>query len=309
MTISLVTGGAGFIGSHLVEALVQRGDVVRILDDFSTGDEKNLAQVSSSVEIVRGDLREPQILARAVRGVDTIFHHAAQISVAESMLKPLECIDVNVTGTHRLLDAAAHAGVRRVMIASSAAVYGENQNLPLDENEPVCPMSPYAASKSMDETLAGLYTRSYSLDVVCLRYFNVYGPRQNPNSPYAAAVPIFIRELMQGNSPRIYGDGLQTRDFVYVGDIVRANLTAAQHPDAPGKVFNICSGERVTILDIVNTLSRFIPGSRRPVFEEARPGEIRHSHGCPERAKQELGFTVATTLADGLQQTYQWSCR
>lgn len=309
MAIQLVTGGAGFIGSHLVQALVQRGDQVRILDDFSSGNEKNLADVISAVEIIRGDLRDPDLLVRAVKGVDTIFHHAAFISVAESMMKPRECLDVNVTGTHLLLNSAAQAGVRRVMIASSAAVYGENQNLPLCETEPACPMSPYAASKYMDETLAGLYTRSYSLGVTCLRYFNVYGPRQNPNSPYAAAIPIFIREMHQNRPPKVFGDGQQTRDFVQVRDVVRANLMAAENPAAAGGVFNICSGQKVSILDLLETLSSLLPNSPAPVFTAERKGEIHHSQGCPHLAEQVLGFSAEISLEDGLRETCQWACQ
>jgi nucleoside-diphosphate-sugar epimerase len=308
MTTSLVTGGAGFIGSHIVEALVKRGDTVRVLDNFSTGTMSNLSHLESEIEILRGDLRDPQVIANAVRDVDLVFHHAALISVAESMQKPLDCLDINVSGTYQLMDAAARAGVKRMLIASSAAVYGDSQKLPLKEDTELKPLSPYAASKQMDETLAGLYTRSFGLDVVCLRYFNVYGPRQNPDSPYAAAIPIFIRELKNGASPEIFGDGLQTRDFVFVADIVRANLMAMQHPAAPGKIFNICSGEKVTILEIIQTLSSLIPGSRKPVYKEPRSGEIYHSHGDPSQAKQILGFSPVTSLKDGLMQTIEWFC-
>lgn len=242
MAVSLVTGGAGFIGSHIVRALLARGDQVKVLDNFSTGKHANLAGLEGALEIIEGDLRDVSLVRDTVRGVDTIFHHAAFISVPLSMEDPGTCFDINVHGTANLLESARHARVRHVVLASSAAVYGDSENHPLNENEPLTFLSPYAASKHANESYANLYTRISETRVTALRYFNIYGPRQSPDSAYAAAIPIFARRMMDGKVPVIYGDGLQSRDFVFVGDVVRANLLASQNESAAGCVFNICTG-------------------------------------------------------------------
>src|SRR5512133_1427958 len=244
----LVTGGAGFIGSHIVRALLEQGDFVRVLDNFSTGKRENLAGLN--VEICEGDLRDTSKVAEAVQSIDYVFHEAAFVSVPQSMDDPLPCFEINQRGTEYLLEAARKAGVKRVVLASSAAVYGDLETMPLEEQFSLRPLSPYAVSKRVDELYAEMYTRSFGLDVVALRYFNVYGPRQRPDSMYAAAVPIFTRRLIDGKPITIYGDGGQTRDLVYVGDIVRANLVASEHPAAPGQVFNICSGDEIRIIDL-----------------------------------------------------------
>src|SRR5512138_1109245 len=251
----LVTGGAGFIGSHIAGALLEQGASVRVLDNFSSGKRENLDAILTPatrdrLHVLEGDLRDAAQVAEAVRGVDVVFHEAAFVSVPDSMLKPQECFDVNVLGTHLLLEEARNAGVRRVVIASSAATYGDSDALPLAEETPARPLSPYAASKSADELFAAMYTQAFGLQVAALRYFNVFGPRQRPDSMYAAAVPIFISRRLQGKPVTIFGDGLQTRDLVYVGDVVRANLVAAQHESAPGQVFNVCTGQEITVLDL-----------------------------------------------------------
>jgi UDP-glucose 4-epimerase len=300
----LVTGGAGFIGSHIVRALLQQGDFVRILDNFSTGKRENLAGLD--VEIVEGDLRDKTTLTHAVRDIEIVFHEAAFVSVAQSMEDPLPCFEINQRGTEFLLEAARKAGVKRVVLASSAAVYGDSDVLPLEEDFALRPLSPYAVSKRVTELYAELYTRSFGLEVVALRYFNVYGPRQRPDSMYAAAIPIFTRRLIDGKPITIYGDGGQTRDLVYVGDIVRANLMAAAHPAAPGLVFNICSGDEICIIDLVEGLMDLFPDAPAPEFRPARPGDIYRSVGSPARAQRVLGFKAETFLADGLKAVVDW---
>ena len=254
MTTSLVTGGAGFIGSHIVRALLERGDKVRILDNFSTGKRENIAALD--VKLIEGDIRDQKTLTASLVDVDLVFHQAAFVSVPASMQTPNACLDVNVSGTAMLLEAAQKANVQRVVFASSAAVYGESDAFPLTEEVPPQPtMSPYAASKRVDEIYAQLFTQSFGLDVTALRYFNVYGPRQAPDSQYAAAVPIFISRMMNNEVVTIHGDGGQTRDLIYVGDVARANLMAASSPEAAGEIFNICTGKETSILNLVESLA------------------------------------------------------
>ena len=304
MTTSLVTGGAGFIGSHIVRALLERGDKVRILDNFSTGKWENVAALD--VEIIEGDIRDADAVAASLVDVDLVFHQAAFVSVPLSMQTPGACFDVNVRGTGSLLEAAREAGVRRVVLASSAAVYGDSEAMPLDEETPLNPMSPYAASKRINEIYAQLYTQSLDLDVTALRYFNVYGARQTPDTAYAAAVPIFIRRMLDGKPVTIYGDGGQTRDLIYVGDVVRANLMAASSDAAAGKIFNICTGSETRILDLINALLEIFPNAPQPTFDEPRAGDIYRSVGSPLKAKEIFGFEARAALLDGMKTTAEW---
>ena len=306
MPTSLVTGGGGFIGSHLVDALLARGDVVRVLDNFSTGKRENLKHNIEKIQLLTGDLRDSEVLREAVQGVDYIFHQAAFVSVPQSMEDPDSCFDINVNGTGKLLAAARTAGVKRVVLASSAAVYGENEAVPLSEDEEPDPLSPYAASKSINEIYARLFTKHLGLNVVALRYFNVYGPRQNPASDYAAVVPIFIKILEDEGEPVIFGDGLQTRDFVYIADVVQANIQASESVKAPGKVFNICSGQEISLLDLLEKLSTIYNRKILPSFQEARPGDIYRSLGNPNKARDILEFSSATSIIDGLDETAAW---
>lgn len=307
----LVTGGAGFIGSHIAYALRKQGASVRILDDFSSGTRENLlpalhVEPHAGLEIVEADLRDPAAVKLALRGIETVFHEAAFVSVPGSLADPVACYDVNCTGTLNLLEAARRHGVRRVVLASSAAIYGDQPDLPLSEMTSPRPLSPYAASKLVDETYAVMYSRSMGLEVCALRYFNVYGPRQRPDTPYAAAVPIFIRSLLDRKPPTIFGDGGQSRDLIYVGDVVRANLLAADHSAAAGQVFNICTGRKTRILDLVATLSELIPDSPLPLFDAPRKGDIYESLGSPEKARAMLGFSGLTSLRAGLEETIKW---
>ncbi len=306
MTASLVTGGAGFIGSHIVRTLLARGDRVRILDNFSTGKWENLTGVKDDIEIIQGDLRDQSAVTQATSGIEYIFHHAAFVSVPLSVEDPQGCFDVNVQGTVNLLESARHDGVSRLVLASSAAVYGESDAYPLGESGETMSYSPYAASKRVNEIYADLYTRTGEMGVTALRYFNVYGPRQSPDSHYAAAIPIFSRLLLDGKQPVIYGDGLQSRDFVFVGDVVRANLMAASTPAAAGRVMNICTGAEISIMDLITVLRKLMTDAPEPVFEAPRPGDIYRSVGDNTLAQQVMAFVPQTDLMAGLAQTVEW---
>lgn len=299
----LITGGAGFIGSHIARALLEQGADVRVLDNFSSGKRENLTGLD--VELLEGDLRNASIVTRAVRGVEVIFHEAAFVSVPESMEKPQECLDVNVTGTSMLFEAARKAGVGRVVIASSAAVYGDSDAMPLVENTPLKQLSPYAVSKRIDEMYAELFTNQFGLEVAALRYFNVYGPRQRPDSMYAAAVPIFIRRMLDNKPITVYGDGGQTRDLINVRDVVQANLLASQHPAAPGQIFNVCTGVETRILDLLDILCELFPNAPKHVHAETRAGDIYRSIGTPKKIKDTLGFDPKVTLAEGLKEAVE----
>ncbi|MCW5875610.1 MAG: NAD-dependent epimerase/dehydratase family protein [Anaerolineales bacterium] len=301
----LVTGGAGFIGSHLVAALVARGDDVRVLDNFSTGSAANLAGLEGRIDVHEGDLRDPARVAAAVEGVETILHEAAFVSVPQSLEAPADCYATNVDGSIHLLEAARRAGVARVVLASSAAVYGNVSQMPLSEAGPTESLSPYAASKYMSETLAGLYTAAYGLPVTALRYFNVYGPRQSPDSAYAAAIPRFIQRLAAGQPPTVFGDGTQTRDFIFVGDVVRANLLAAEAPTAAGRAINVCSGAETSLRDLLDGLYGFFSDAPGAEFAAPRAGDVPRSLGDPTLAAELLGFRAEVSLQDGLRQCVQ----
>jgi UDP-glucose 4-epimerase len=299
----LITGGAGFIGSHIVRALLKQGAEVRVFDNFSSGKRENLGGLD--IEIIEGDLRDASRVAEAVRDVEIIFHEAAFVSVPESMEKPQECFDVNITGTSTLFEAARKAGVKRAVIASSAAVYGDSTAMPLIEDTPLKQLSPYAVSKRVDEMYAELYTRSFGFEVVALRYFNVYGPRQRPDSMYAAAVPIFIRRLLDNKPITIFGDGGQSRDLINVRDVVQANLLAARHPDAPGQIFNVCTGVETRLLDLLDILYGIFPNAPMHIHAEPRAGDIYRSIGTPKKAMNILEFRPQVTLAEGVKEAVE----
>ena len=307
MTKVLVTGGAGFIGSNLAAVLLTRGETVRVLDNFSTGRRENLEGLDKSgLEVVEGDLRDPCVVKDALRNIDLVFHEAAFVSAPLSLREPRTCYEINVRGTENLLEAAQQAGVRRIVLASSAAIYGDSTQFPLDEESRLQPLSPYAASKAINEISAGMYTRSFNLEVVALRYFNVYGPKQSLESEYAAAIPIFIRQLMDGKPITIYGDGEQTRDLVFIEDVVQANLLAASSKKAAGEYFNVCSGQEISMLQLVQILQE-ITGHRSDLrFEAARPGDILRSTGRPDKARSLLGFLPKVALRAGLKRTLDW---
>ncbi|MCI0609857.1 MAG: SDR family NAD(P)-dependent oxidoreductase [Anaerolineae bacterium] len=307
----LVTGGAGFIGSHITRKLLEQGSSVRVLDNFSTGERENVEELTrqfngNQLEVLEGDVRDASLVKEVVRGVDVIFHEAAFVSVSQSMDEPQECFDVNITGTSLLFDAARKSGVRRAVIASSAAVYGESDALPLVEETPLQPLSPYAVSKRVDEMYAELFTNAFGFEVVALRYFNVYGPHQRPDSIYAAAVPIFARRLLDGKPVTIFGDGGQTRDLINVHEVVRANLIASEHKNAAGKVFNICTGVETRLLDLLEVLHELFPDAPQPEFAAPRAGDIYRSVGSPQKAMDIMNFRAQVSLADGLKETVDW---
>ncbi len=299
---ALVTGGAGFIGSHLVDALLDSGHAVRVLDDLSTGAREN---VNSSAEFLEGDVAAADIAAAAVADVEVVFHQAALGSVARSVENPLATDHVNVHGSLAILEAARRAGVRRVVAASSSSVYGGVAPLPSPETHPPAPKSPYAVTKVTLEHYARVYAELLGLETVCLRYFNVFGPRQRSDSAYAAVVPLFIEALRTGARPTIHGDGLQRRDFTYVGDVARANLLAAT-ADASvcsDRVYNIAGGQRATVLDLLGAIGRILDVTSDPVHDEPRSGDVRDSEADLTAAARDLAYRPTVTLEDGLRIT------
>jgi nucleoside-diphosphate-sugar epimerase len=307
--ISVVTGGAGFIGSHLCEKLLERGDRVRIIDNFSSGKASNVSALRGlhpgRLEIFEADIRDRSLVEEIMAGADFVFHQAAVVSVQKSVDDPIETDSVNVGGTVKVLEAARRARVRKVVMASSTAVYGNSEELPKRENMPVQPLSPYAASKYSAEMYGAVFSTLYNLPVVCLRYFNVFGPRQDPASEYAAVVSKFIDRLLAGQPPVIRGDGEQTRDFVFVTDVVRANLLAAEGP-ASGVSLNIASGERYSLNSLVLILNELLGGGTEPVYAPARLGEVRHSQADVSSALAILGYQPKVSLREGLQRTIEW---
>jgi nucleoside-diphosphate-sugar epimerase len=300
----LVTGGAGFIGSNLVRAVLGRGDRARVLDDFSTGRRANLAELAGHerLEVIEGDIRDAATAARAVDGADYVLHQAAMPSVPRSVADPYGSNDVNVSGTLRMLDAARRAGVRRFVFASSSSVYGESETLPKREDMPPAPISPYGLQKLCAESYCRLYHRLYGLPTVALRYFNVFGPRQDPASEYAAVIPRFVAAIRAGTSPVIYGDGEQTRDFNHVDNAVQANLRACEAPAAAcGAAYNVGCGSRVSLNELVAILAEL--AGRRVAVEHAppRPGDIRHSLASIDEAGRQLGYGPTVDLREGLR--------
>lgn len=303
-TVTLVTGGAGFIGSHLVDALLAEGRRVRVVDDFSSGRRANLPP---EVELLEGDVLS--VAARAVEGADTVFHLASMVSVPKSVEDPRGSHRATAESTIAILDAAQAAGVRRVVCVSSSAVYGDGGALPRREDQPPAPLSPYAIAKRVAEMYAAWWAAAGRLETVCLRFFNVYGPRQDPSSAYAAAIPIFLKHLQADEPVPIYGDGAQTRDFTFVEDVVQGLLRAAAAPGVSGGVFNIASGRSVQVIELARTMAAVLGVSPRFRFLPPRAGDIRRSSADVEAARRSLGFEARTPLRDGLQKTADWFVR
>lgn len=300
----LVTGGAGFIGSHLVDELLDRGAAVRVLDNFFSGHRENLSQCIDRIELIEGDIRNLDTCKKAVDGVAYVFHQAALGSVPRSIDEPATSIEVNVGGTANIFAAARDAKVRRVVYASSSAVYGDSTRLPKKEGEEGKPLSPYALSKWMNEELADTFARCFGLETVGLRYFNVYGPRQDPNGPYAAVVPRFFDACLRGVAPTIYGDGTQSRDFTFVADVVRANLLAASAPvTSCGRGYNVGAGGTTSVNDLANTIIEVTGAKLRPNYEPPRAGDVPFSQADVSDAKRNLGFEARIVLSDGLGRT------
>jgi UDP-glucose 4-epimerase len=300
-----VTGGAGFIGSHLVDALLRRGAQVRVVDDFSSGREENLAQAIDRIELLRGDFADPAIAERAVDGVDVVFHQGAVPSVPRSVAEPVRTNRANIDGTLRILESARQAGVRRVVYAASSSAYGDTEVLPKVETMPANPRSPYALQKFAGETYARLYFELYGLETVALRYFNVFGPRQDPASTYAAVIPRFITACLRGESPHIHGDGEQTRDFTFVEDAVRSNLAAAEAKDAPGRVFNVAGGRQTSLNALLEAIQGIVGSRVRAIHEPPRAGDVRHSLADLTQARELLGYEPVIALDAGLRRTVE----
>jgi nucleoside-diphosphate-sugar epimerase len=305
--IVLVTGGAGFIGSNIVDALLADGGyAVRVLDNFATGRRENLSHCLPDIELVEGDIRDMETVEEAVKGVHCILHEAALPSVPRSVKAPITSNDVNTGGTLRLLSAAHKAGVFRVVYASSSSVYGDAEVLPKDESMTPSPMSPYAVSKLAGEYYMRVFAQLYGIETLAIRYFNVFGPRQDPTSQYSGVIAKFITAALQGDSFVVYGDGLQARDFTYVANVVDANLLAVKAPKLSGETVNVACGDRVTLLDMVAGLNRMV-GRELPVeHREPRPGDVRYSQAAISRAADLLGYAPTVGFEEGLARTVDW---
>ena len=303
MAIYLVTGGAGFIGSHLTEALLKRGHAVRIADNFCTGHRRNL---QAGAEFLEGDVADADFARRAVAGVDYVLHEAAIPSVPRSVNNPLESHRANIDGTLNVLIAARDAKVKRVVFAGSSSVYGDTPTLPKREDMPANPLSPYALQKLVGEQYGQMFTRLYGLETVTTRYFNVFGPRQDPGSPYSGVISLFITALLEGKRPTIYGDGGQTRDFTFVANVVDGVLRAAETPGVGGEVFNIATNGRISLNDLLRTLNGIIGTDLKAIYGPARAGDVRDSQADITKAERRLGYRPITSFEEGVRQTVAW---
>jgi len=305
--LSLVTGGAGFIGSHLVEALAASGRPVRVFDDFSTGVRTNLEKAGSAVEIVTGDVADPDAVERAMRGVKVVYHLAALASVARSVEAPAVTHRACCTGTLHVLDAARKAGVRRLVFAASSSAYGgalsaDGQN----EDAPMQPLSPYAAAKLAGELYLQAFAHSFGIETVSLRFFNIFGPRQRADSPYSGVIALFTAAMSAGKTPTVHGDGLQSRDFTYVTNAVQALMKAAEAKGVSGNVYNVGTGNSVTVLDLIAALNTLLGTDLKPQFGPPRAGDVRFSCADISRTRRDLGYNPEVTFQDGLGRTLQW---
>ena len=305
MSHFLVTGGAGFIGSHLTEELVRRGARVRVVDNLVTGKRQNLAHLRD-VEFLQGDLADADVARRAVAGIDYVLHQAAIPSVPRSVEDPVTSNRANIDASLNLLVAARDAGVKRVVYAGSSSAYGNSATLPKVETMPTAPLSPYALQKLVAEQYCQMFTQLYGLETVTIRYFNVFGPRQDPSSPYSGVISLFISALCEGRRPKIYGDGEQTRDFTYVANVVDGVLRATEAPRASGEVINVANGERISLNQLFATIRSLVGASGEPIYEAPRAGDVRDSQADITKAKQLLGYEPRASFEEGLEKTIAW---
>lgn len=307
MSKFLVTGGAGFIGSHIVDRLIEDGHEVRVLDNLATGKMANIEHNLDKIEFMKESLTELDSVERSVQGVDYVLHQGAIPSVPRSVADPIGSNEAGITGTLNLLVAARDAGVKRLVYASSSSVYGNSPTLPKHEQMGTHPLSPYALTKLAGEHYLRIFTELFGLETVSLRYFNVFGPRQDPGSQYAAVIPKFITAMLRGERPVIYGDGLQSRDFTYVSNNVNANLLACTAAGVAGQVFNIACGERFSLLDLVEAINGILGTSIEPILEDERPGDVKHSLADISRARDAMGFEPIVTFTEGLERLVRWT--
>ena len=306
MAVYVVTGGGGFIGSHIVENLVRQRNTVKVIDDFSTGKRGNVEAFKNDVEIIEADLAETKNLTQFLKGTDYVIHQAAIPSVPKSILDPLKSHNANVNGTLNLLLACRDAGVKRVVYASSSSLYGDSPTLPKNESMMPNPLSPYGAQKLFAEMYCQVFTKAYGLETVSLRYFNVFGPRQDSTSQYSGVLALFIPAVLQGRRPTIYGDGLQSRDFTYVQNVVEANLLACKVPGVGGQVFNVACGDRITVNSMLHQINKIVGVDISPVYAEPRSGDIKHSQADITRAREHLGYEPKVSFEEGLRATVEW---
>jgi len=306
MSEYLVTGGAGFIGSHVTEGLIKRGHDVRIIDNFLTGKRENIASFLDKIELIEGDIRDIDTCRQSLEGVDFVLHQAALPSVPRSIEDPILTSEINIQGTLNLLVASRDAEIKKFIFASSTSVYGDDPRLPKKEGMEGTPLSPYAVSKIAGEKYCQIFSQIYGLPTVCLRYFNVFGPRQDPFSQYAAVIPNFITKVLKGESPTIFGDGEQSRDFTFVLNVVEANFLAAEAQNVSGEIFNIACGEKTTVNSLAKKINALLGKDISPVHDEPRPGDIRHSLADISKARKMLKYEPLVTLDEGMKKTIRW---
>jgi len=302
----VVTGGGGFIGSHIVEELIRRNETVTVIDNFSTGKHENVEPFEDDVDVIEADIAEAKNLTQFLKGADYVIHQAAIPSVPKSIIDPVKSHNANVNGTLQLLVACREAGVKRVVYASSSSLYGDSPTLPKHEGMMPNPLSPYGAQKLFAEMYCQVFTRAYGLETVALRYFNVFGPRQDATSQYSGVLALFIPAVLQDRRPTIHGDGLQSRDFTFVKNVVEANLLACKAPGVAGEVFNVACGDRITVNSMLQQINKITGKDVAPIYSEPRKGDIKHSQADITRAKERLGYQPRVSFEDGLRSTIEW---
>jgi len=306
MAVYVVTGGGGFIGSHIVEELLRRNQTVRVIDNFSTGRRENIKMFERDITLLELDIASTADLAKHLQRADYVIHQAAIPSVPKSIVQPVPSHHANVTGTFNLLLACRDAGVKRVVYASSSSLYGDSPTLPKHEEMMPRPLSPYGAQKLFGEMYCQVFTRTYGLETVSLRYFNVFGPRQDPSSQYSGVLSLFITAVLQGRQPTIYGDGMQSRDFTYVKNVVDANLLACTAPGIAGETFNVACGDRITVNSTLQLINKIAGKDINPIYADPRPGDIKHSQADIRKAQNKLGYNPQVNFEDGLRRTIDW---